>query len=305
MRDQDCILLLEALANIRLQRSLLGTSQFTRDARPGFSGTGPTTFQWQVELNPDGRDGQHGNSLAEAPVKNEMVRARANIRALQADIMKQLLLELVPPAAPTFANLEIGVNAEAIAAARAMATGQFGEGVLYIWGEPGSGKSHLCAAMVAAAENAVRMENGSVAASPLGNRLHVVDGVESLDEASQAALFNFFNQRGNAALLMTGSHATRDLPLRRDLATRIGSGLTYQIKPLSDDEKHAALLAHAEARGMIMDAEIANYLLRHGRRDMRSLVAMLDAIDRYSLEAGRPVTLPMVREALNRSQVQS
>lgn len=215
--------------------------------------------------------------------------------------MKQLLLEIVPPAAPTFDNLVIGVNAELIAAVRALMAGHPGEGVLYVWGEAGAGKSHLCAAVLSQLHDAVRIEADDVPPSPRATGLHVLDGVERLDDAGQSALFNFFNQRGNAAILVTGSHATRDSPLRRDLSTRIGSGLTYQMKPLSDDEKQAALKAHAQARGMSMDDEIANHLLRHGRRDMRSLIAMLDAIDRFSLEAGRPVTLPMVREALNRS----
>lgn len=219
--------------------------------------------------------------------------------------MKQLLLELVPPAAPTFANLVTGANAEVIAATRAIASGQLGEGVLYVWGEPGAGKSHLCAAVLGATPDAVRIAADAVPDFPLGDRLHVVDGVESLGEAGQAALFNLFNHRGDAKLFITGSHSSRDLPLRRDLATRIGSGLTYQMKSLSDSEKQAALLAHAESRGMVMDVDIADYLLRHGRRDTRSLIAMLDAIDRFSLEAGRPVTLPMVREALNRLQNRS
>jgi DnaA family protein len=73
------------------------------------------------------------------------------------------------------------------------------------------------------------------------------------------------------------------------------------MKPLSDNEKEAALLAHAQVRGMTLAEDIAGYLLRHGRRDMRSLIAMLDAIDRFSLETGRLVTLPMVREALSQT----
>jgi DnaA-homolog protein len=220
---------------------------------------------------------------------------------LQAAIMKQLLLELVPPAAPTFDNLVTGANAELIAAARALAAGSAGERVLYVWGEPGAGKSHLCAALLQQTAGAVRIAAGSVPSMPAGAVLHVLDDVDSLHDDAQAALFNFFNQRGDASLFITGSHPSRDLPVRRDLSTRVGSGLTYQMKALSDSEKQAALLAHAEARGMALADGIAGYLLRHGRRDMRSLIAMLDAIDRFSLEAGRPVTLPMVREALNQS----
>ncbi|MCK7496103.1 MAG: hypothetical protein MZW92_38055 [Comamonadaceae bacterium] len=47
-----------------------------------------------------------------------------------------------------------------------------------------------------------------------------------------------------------------------------------------------------------MEHGIIDYLLRHGERDLPSLMAVLDALDRVSLEQQRPVTLPLLREAL-------
>ncbi len=44
--------------------------------------------------------------------------------------------------------------------------------------------------------------------------------------------------------------------------------------------------------------DVVAYLLRHARRDMASLIAILDALDRYSLQYKRAVTLPLVRDAL-------
>jgi DnaA-homolog protein len=43
---------------------------------------------------------------------------------------------------------------------------------------------------------------------------------------------------------------------------------------------------------------VAGYLLTHARRDMPSLIRALDALDRYSLETGRPITVPLLRAAL-------
>jgi DnaA-homolog protein len=40
------------------------------------------------------------------------------------------------------------------------------------------------------------------------------------------------------------------------------------------------------------------YLLTHFRRDMPSLMALLDALDRFSLEQKRAVTLPLLRTML-------
>jgi chromosomal replication initiation ATPase DnaA len=48
--------------------------------------------------------------------------------------------------------------------------------------------------------------------------------------------------------------------------------------------------------------EAFNYFFSRARtRDMRSLTALLIAIDRYSLEHKRPITLPLLREVLQSS----
>jgi DnaA family protein len=47
-----------------------------------------------------------------------------------------------------------------------------------------------------------------------------------------------------------------------------------------------------------MPPEVCEYLLAHVPRDMAALLAVVDTLDRYSLEAHRPVTIPLVREML-------
>ena len=81
-------------------------------------------------------------------------------------------------------------------------------------------------------------------------------------------------------------------------ATRLASGLTYRVLPLSDEQKRAALAAHAHTRGFDLSEDVASYLLTHARRDMGSLMSALDAIDRYSLENRRPVTVPLLKQAM-------
>jgi DnaA family protein len=70
------------------------------------------------------------------------------------------------------------------------------------------------------------------------------------------------------------------------------------VKPLSDDERAQYLRAEAERRGMRLADEVVAYLLSHVRRDLPSLGAILERLDRLSLEQQRPVTVPLVREAL-------
>ena len=70
------------------------------------------------------------------------------------------------------------------------------------------------------------------------------------------------------------------------------------MKPLSDEEKSAALHRHALMRGMRVDAGLVRYLLTHGRRDLPSLMAVLDSLDRATLEQQRPATLPLLKEVM-------
>ena len=69
---------------------------------------------------------------------------------------------------------------------------------------------------------------------------------------------------------------------------------------MSDEEKIAALTHAANARGLTLSPGVLPYLITHFARDMRSLSAMLDALDQYSLETKRPITLPLLRELLQR-----
>ncbi|HET6264334.1 MAG TPA: DnaA/Hda family protein [Usitatibacter sp.] len=198
--------------------------------------------------------------------------------------MRQLLLDFTQAPAPTFENFVHGGNAELFHALTAAANGNPADRVIYMWGEPGCGKTHLARAFEAAA-----------AGRPA---YRVVDDVERLTEEEQVALFNAFNEHAFEFLLATASAAPRDVPIRRDLATRLATGLTYRLLALTDAEKRAALAAHARARGFDLPEEISAYLLTHSRRDMGSLISALDAIDRYSLENGRPVTLPLLKAAM-------
>jgi DnaA family protein len=198
--------------------------------------------------------------------------------------MRQLLLDFTQAPAPTFANFVHGGNAELFDALRAAARGEPAEHVIYIWGECGAGKTHLARAFEAATK-----------AMP---RVRVIDGIEALGPDEQAELFDAFVEGAFDFLLATARVAPASTDLRRDLATRLAAGLTFRILPLTDDEKRSALEAHAHGRGFALSEEVSTYLLTHARRDMGSLMAALDALDRYSLETGRPITVPLLKSAI-------
>jgi len=219
--------------------------------------------------------------------------------------MKQLALDIALPAAPTLDNFVPGRNAELVVALYALANGAGNERFIYLWGAGGSGRSHLLRAVAAAAERngrpTVWLDAQTQVTHAPDDVLCAADDVHLFGAEAQIALFNLHNRISGStgALLVSGNAAPAHLRLRADLVTRLAAGLVYQLHGLGDEEKSAALRRHADARGLRLSQDVTAYLLRHAQRDMPSLLALLDALDRYSLETRRAITVPLLRELLD------
>jgi DnaA family protein len=212
--------------------------------------------------------------------------------------MRQLILDLLPDSPPTLDNFVAGGNAETLAAFSEWLAGQHAEPSFCLYGEAGCGRSHLLQASgfvyvdagLNPALNGIA-EDGQLA----------IDNIDELDAEGQIALFALFNRikAGGGRLLTSAPQPPAHLALREDLRTRLGSGLIYRLQPLTDAEKAEAIAAQARERALKLSPEAINYLLRHAARDMRTLSMLVVALDQYTLEQKRPVTLPLLRELLN------
>ncbi len=219
--------------------------------------------------------------------------------------MRQLLLDWGAARPQTLDSFVIGRNQELTALLRRIAAREAHapeQRFVTLWGEPGAGKSHVLNALIAT--GGARLLTPALSsrefAASASCSLYLVDDCEQLNERQQHALFNLYNQLrdGSGMLVVAASLPPAQLPLREDLRTRLGWGLVYQLHGLSDEEKIDALSKSAQARGLALSAGVLPYLLTHFRRDMQSLSTMLDALDRYSLETQRPITMPLLRELL-------
>lgn len=211
--------------------------------------------------------------------------------------MRQLILDLLPESPPSLDNFVPGGNTESLTAFTEWLAGSRSDISFCLWGETGSGCSHLLQASGFTYIDAA-LDPALVVTT---NDLHLaVDHVELLDDAGQIALFNYFNRLKMAGgmLLTAAQQPPAHLALREDLRTRLGSGLIYRLQPLSDAEKAAALATQAKDRALKLTPESIDYLMRHAPRDMRTLSAFVEALDRYTLEHKRAVTLPLLRELL-------
>jgi DnaA family protein len=208
--------------------------------------------------------------------------------------MQQLLLDIRPPASPTLDRFVVGRNHELVAQLHALLDDSASERTLYVWGAPGSGKSYLLQAYA----NACRARGLSVG-GPGDQADHLIaDQADDWSPAQQLDAFAAYNrvrERGGV-WLAAGRQPPNQLMLMPDLQTRLGWGLVFHLAHLDDAEKRAALTQHARGLGFVLEPPIADYLLRHYARDMDSLLRIVEALDRASLETRRPITLALLRQ---------
>lgn len=225
--------------------------------------------------------------------------------------MRQLLLDWGAAGPPTLDSFVVGRNQELAAILRHIArreTTTLDQRFITLWGEAGAGKSHLLYALAAGGRalylNADQPAENYVWSPEI--MLYLLDDCDRLDDDQQIAAFALYNQirEAGGVLVAAAGRPPAQLMLREDLRTRLAWGLVYQVQGLSDEEKIDALSKSADARGLVLSPGVLPYLLTHSRRDMQSLSAILDALDRYSLETQRPITMPLLRELLQLGDAQ-
>lgn len=230
--------------------------------------------------------------------------------SVHTNFNKQLLLDIHTPFVPTLDNFLPGRNVELLQLLKNILLQQEKEHFIYLWGNPGCGKSHLLQAMIteysATGQNAVffSADKQHDFLTPNDINCVAIDDIDALNTSGQAELFKLYNQlrdENEAIFLASGSVAPKYLDMRQDLVTRLGWGLVYQVHDLNEDEKIHALKKHAANSGFNLSQDVCRYLLQHGRRDLSSLMMIIDALDRYSLVNQRHITIPLLRELLQAS----
>lgn len=183
---------------------------------------------------------------------------------------------------------------------------------VFIAGPVGCGKTHLLIAACSTAQDAGRVAQYISLRNRLepemlrdfgGSDVLALDDVDAIagDIAVEHALFDLYNRSGaeGATLVFAATVAPHQLGLRLpDLVSRLSSAAQASLKVLDDDERRAVLRRRAEARGMVLDEIVLDFLFSRYARDLASLGALLDRLDRESLAAQRRITVPFLRGLL-------
>ncbi|OGT35936.1 MAG: DnaA regulatory inactivator Hda [Gammaproteobacteria bacterium RIFCSPHIGHO2_12_FULL_37_14] len=225
----------------------------------------------------------------------------------------QLTLGLSLKDETTFDNFYLGKNAEIITELKKLANKQ-GERIIFLCGSRGQGCSHL---LQACCHYAYQQRHSSVYL-PLANLLtlspEILDGLETrelicLDDLEviaqhrewEEAVFHLFNRTydSGGSIVFAAHTLPKSIQLHlADLESRLTWGIIYQLQSLTDVEKLAALIMRANRRGMGLSDEVGKYILTHCPRQMNTLFAALEALDKASLAAQRRLTIPFIKEVL-------
>ena len=188
------------------------------------------------------------------------------------------------------------------------------EPFLYIWGNGSPGLSHLLQACC----NKTTAEGRGAIYVPLADQSQfapqILEGAESLslvciddieniagDAQWEAALFTAFNamRQTGTQLIVAGHMAAQQLKIELpDLHSRLQSGLLFQLKELSDEDKLSALQLRARQRGFDLPDAVGEFILLRADRNLSTLMQILDELDHSSLQQQRKLTVPLVKSTL-------
>lgn len=204
-------------------------------------------------------------------------------------------------------------NLDAVASLKQAAVGEDNHNV-YIWGQTGTGKSHLLQAACTLASDSGR----TAAFIPLARhreiRQEMLSGLAEFDlvciddlgyiqgNASwERPLFNLFNEMRDRQrpMLFTADKSPSGIGITMpDLKSRLAWDLVYHLSPADERTLIAALQQRATARMFDLPDEVVEFLVRRVARDTHSLFAMLDRLDEASLQSKKKLTVPFVKSVL-------
>jgi DnaA family protein len=225
--------------------------------------------------------------------------------------MRQIALDIGLATAPAFSNFFAGPNNAALSHLELWSGSPLRSPVpTYLWGEPGSGKTHLLkAAAGSLLQQGARVGwlDASVIEPPEFNEAWVavvLDECHLYTAVQQQAAFNWFVNAVSSpdghprGVLAAGSVPPADLQLRDDLRSRLGWGHVYELHALGEPERRAVLRKEADARGIFLSDEVIGFVLSRFSRDLSNLMQLLDQLDGYALQTQRAITVPLIKAML-------
>lgn len=217
----------------------------------------------------------------------------------------------------SFESFIVGNNKQLIKSLREIIDPQCNPPFLhYLFGESGSGKSHLLMSLCQSANEAeqesvyIDLRQSNQLTPDILSDLETIpviciDGFEYIGTSKQWQeavfdLINRVNEHEQSSIVIAGREPIASLSLTlADLSSRLSWGLSYGVEALNDENKQELIIQRAKYRGMVITTEVAKYLMNHCLRDTHSLMAILDKLDKLSLQQKRILSIHFIKSALS------
>lgn len=198
------------------------------------------------------------------------------------------------------------------------------EALVYIWGGPASGKTHLLSACCHAANVAGVRSVYIDLALHAGGSLAVLDGIEqcelvvldnldaiggghanalspTVQKLWQQALYELMYaiRAAGGRMLVAAEVSPLGLDIALpDLRTRLGWGPSWHLQALTDDDRRAFLRQRALQKGMSLDDDVIDWIMKHHGRDTAALMTSVERLASASLQQRRKPNLSFARTIL-------
>ena len=214
-----------------------------------------------------------------------------------------------------------GGNRTAFEFARRLADPAAGEGILYVYGPPGSGKTHLLRAVsrelchdqvdtscLSCRAITSDTPGSDEVVSPLVEQLQdapvlLIDDIDLLPDSRplREGVWHLFNEcyQSGRKIMVTGTVPPRELTsVDGHLISRLLWGLVARMDVSDDDSRCLILKKLADDRQIILPDDVIAYLLVHTRRDVHTLIDAFATLARHALATGRKISVRLARETL-------
>ena len=176
-----------------------------------------------------------------------------------------------------------------------------------ISGPPYSGKTHLSKILIKNASNykALYIDR---------DYQNILDKFESLDililenidkvkyDKSEQDLFHIINlvKESNKKLLMTSRKSISEIDLSlEDLKSRLNSILEAKINEPDDQLMELILIKIFNDKQLKINPNVIDFLMSRLVRTYKSINLFIEKIDKFSLEKGKKITIPLINDLLN------
>ena len=180
---------------------------------------------------------------------------------------------------------------------------------VYIYGASGQGKTHVLQGAVLKAleidKNAVYIDCNESFPE------HILDFVDQIDlisfdnihlisSESQEVFFDLYNRARQAQIfvLVSGNTLPSDLEVMKDLKTRLSLAVVYKLEELNDELTMSVIDSQMSQRNLSVNSNVYEYLFKSYSRDLKLLLSTMNDLDKASLQAKKPISIPFVKNFL-------